>query len=62
MLEEPARLADDSTKLELDGLKMGVDPLAAGSLQGADQPIALRINFSRFGHNVIAEVPVKWGL
>jgi hypothetical protein len=23
MLEEPARLADDGTKLELDGLKMG---------------------------------------
>ena len=39
MLEEPARLADDVTKLEHDGLKMGLDPLAAGGLQGAEQPI-----------------------
>ena len=43
VLEEAARLADDGTKLELDRLKMRVDPLAAGSLQGAEQPIAPRI-------------------
>jgi Fe-S cluster assembly iron-binding protein IscA len=35
VLEEASRLADDGTKLEFDGFKMVVDPLAAGSLQGA---------------------------
>jgi hypothetical protein len=43
VLEEAARLADDGTQLEFGGLKMGVDPLAGGSLQGAEQPIAPRI-------------------
>ena len=50
VLEEAARLADDSTKLELNGLKMGLDPLAAGSLQGAEQPIAPRMISLTFGH------------
>ena len=50
MLEEPARLADDVTKLVLDRLKMRVDPLAAGSLQGTEQLIAPRIISLSFGH------------
>jgi hypothetical protein len=50
------------TAADQDGLKMGGDPLAAGRLQGADQPIALRISFLRFLHNVVVEVLVKWGL
>jgi hypothetical protein len=61
VLEETARLADDDTKLEPDGLKMGVDPLAAGSLQGAEQPIAPRIISLTIGHNDIVEIPMKWG-
>jgi hypothetical protein len=50
MLEEPAGLADNDSKFEADGLKMGVDPLAAGSLQGAEQPIAPRMISLTFGH------------
>ena len=59
MLEEAPRLADDGTKLERDGLKMGVDPLAAGSLQGAKQQIAPRMFFLSFGHGGIVQVLVK---
>jgi hypothetical protein len=40
---------------------MGVDPLAAGSLQGAEQPIALRIIFLTFGHSDIGKILVHWG-
>jgi hypothetical protein len=47
------------TKLERDGLKMGVDPLAAGSLQGAKQQIAPRMFFLSFGHGGIVQVLVK---
>jgi hypothetical protein len=43
VLEETASLADQVTKLELDRLKMRVDPLAASGLQGAEQLIAPRI-------------------
>jgi hypothetical protein len=60
VLEEAPRLADDGTKLELDGFKMGVNPLAAGSLQGAMQPIAPRMFSFTFGHGGIVQVPVKW--
>jgi hypothetical protein len=41
---EPARFADDGTRLELDALKLGI------SLQGAEQTIA-RCNISTFGHS-----------
>jgi hypothetical protein len=61
VLEEAPRLADDGTKLELDGFKMGVDPLAAGSLKGAMQPIAPRVFSLTFGHGGVVQVPVKWG-
>ena len=50
VLEEPARLADYDSKLQIDGLKIGVDPLAAGCLQGAEQPIAPRVISLTFGH------------
>ena len=59
MLEDPARVTDDGAKLERDRDKMRIDPLAAGGLQGAEQPIALRIVFSAFWHNAIVKVPVK---
>jgi hypothetical protein len=36
--------------LELHGLKMRVDPHAAGSLQSAEQLIAPRLIFLNFGH------------
>jgi hypothetical protein len=61
VLEDPAGVADDGAKLERNRFKMGIDPLAAGRLQGAEQPIALCIVFSAFWHNAIVEVPVKWG-
>ena len=61
MLEEPARLADNDSKFEPDGLKMGVDPFAAGSLQGAEQPIPPRMISLTLGHSSIVQVPVKWG-
>ena len=61
MLEEPARLADNESKFEPDGLKMGVDPLAAGSLQGAEQPIPPRMISLTLGRSGIVQVPVKWG-
>ena len=56
MLKEPARLTDDDAKLELDRLKMRVDPLAAGSLQGAEQPVPPRMISLTFGHS-----GMKWG-
>jgi hypothetical protein len=57
VLKEAARLADDGTQLELGGLKMGIDPLAAGSIQGAEQPIAPRIVVSlSLGHSGILEL------
>jgi hypothetical protein len=59
VVEESAGLADDDSKLGLDGLKMGVDPPAAGSLQGAEQPIAPRMISLTFGHAVSA---VRLGL
>jgi hypothetical protein len=62
VLKEPARLADDDSKLELDGLKIGVDPLAADGLQGAEQPIAPRMISLTFGHGVIVDVLAKWRL
>ena len=40
VLEETARVADHIAKLELDRFEMGVDPLAAAWLEGADQSIA----------------------
>jgi hypothetical protein len=51
VLEEPACLAEDDSKFELDRLKMGVDPLAADGLQGAEQPIAPRMISLTFGHS-----------
>ena len=45
MLEEAPASQTMDTKLERDGLKMAVDPLAAGSLQGAKQQIAPRMFF-----------------
>ena len=59
VLEETAGLADDGSELELDGLKMRVDPPAAGSLQGAEQPIAPPMISLTFGHAVSA---VRLGL
>jgi hypothetical protein len=62
VLEEAARLADDGTQLEPGGLKMGIDPLAAGSLQGAEQPIAPRIIVSlSLGHSVFLELLATLG-
>jgi hypothetical protein len=46
-------LAEDDSKFELDRLKMGVDPLAAGCLQGAEQSIAPRMISLTFGHSDI---------
>jgi hypothetical protein len=41
---------------------MGLDPLAAGSLQGAEQPIAPRIVVSlSLGHGGILELPATLG-
>ena len=54
MLEKAARLADDDSKLQIDRLKIGIDPLAAGRLQGAEQPIAPRMISLNFGHRDIA--------
>ena len=54
MLEEAARLADDASKLERDGLEKRVDPLTGGILQGAQQPIAPpHIISLSFGHSGI---------
>jgi hypothetical protein len=39
---------------------MGVNPLAAGSLQGAMQPIAPRTFSLIFDHGGIVQVAVKW--
>ena len=60
VLEEAPASQTMDTKLERDGLKMGVDPLAAGSLQGAKQHIAPRMFFLSFGHGGIVQVLVKW--
>ena len=54
MFEKAARLANDVAKLELDRLKMGIDALAAGSLQGAEQLVAPRGISFVFGHSDIA--------
>ena len=59
VLEEAPASQTMDTKLERDGLKMGVDPLAAGSLQGAKQQIAPRMFFLSFGHGGIVQVLVK---
>lgn len=40
VLEKTTRLANHSTKLERDGLKMGIDPFTASGLQRAEQSIA----------------------
>jgi hypothetical protein len=39
---------------------MGVDPLAAGSLKGAMQPIGPRMFSLTFSHSDIVQVPLKW--
>ena len=54
MLEDPARLANDGAKLELDGLKTRVNPPAARCLQSAEQPIAPRMISLTFGHDYCA--------
>jgi hypothetical protein len=59
VLEETAGLADDDAKLKRDGLKMRVDPPAAGGLQRAEQPIAPHMISLTFGHAVSA---VRLGL
>jgi len=51
VLEEAACLAEDRTELELDGFKMDVNPLAAGSLYCAEQSIGPSFIFFNFGHN-----------
>ena len=40
VLEQASRIADHIAKLELDGLEMGILPLAAGWLQRPKQSIA----------------------
>ena len=52
VLEEATRFADDVTKFELDRLKVRLYPLAAGSLQGTEQLIALRIISLSYGDTV----------
>jgi hypothetical protein len=53
VLEEPARVADHITTLELDRFEMGIDAFAAGWLQGAEQSIAAQAMIRlRFGHCV----------
>jgi hypothetical protein len=42
VLEQAAGIANNIAKLELDGLKMGLNALAAGSLQCAEQLVAAR--------------------
>ncbi|GAB1715759.1 MAG: hypothetical protein NTAFB05_08010 [Nitrobacter sp.] len=61
MFEEPTSLADDDTKLELDRLKVGIDPLAAGAFHCAEQPIALRIICVTFGHRGIVTILASYG-
>src|SRR5450432_639125 len=51
VLEKPARIANDSTKLEYDRLQVGLDPRAVVSLHGAEQTIAPRLSCSIFEHN-----------
>jgi hypothetical protein len=52
---EPVTAASpNDSKLELDGLKIAVDPLAADGLQGAEQSIALHMITLTFGHIDIA--------
>jgi hypothetical protein len=51
VLEKTTRVADHLTELEIDGLEMGIYPLAAGRLQGAEQSIASKVMIGlRFGH------------
>ncbi len=44
MLEKPAGLHTIFAELEIDGLEMRIDPLAACGLQGAEQLVAQRIS------------------
>jgi hypothetical protein len=46
MVEDAARLAHDVTYLELDPLKMGIDPRAAFALECGQQPIPRSNSFS----------------
>ena len=48
--ELPSRRAPSRRQAPALRYKMGVDPLAAGSLQGAEQPIAPRMISLTFGH------------
>jgi hypothetical protein len=56
VLEKAACIADDSAEFEADGLKMGLEPLAAGTLQGTKQAIAPRKISLSFEHGDITEV------
>ena len=51
MLQNATRIAEHLTELEFDRLEMGIYPLAAGRLQGAEQAIAPRVMICvLFGH------------
>ena len=56
MPKEAARVADEGAELELDRLKVRIDPLQACSLHRAEQPISSRINFSGSAHNNVVDM------
>ncbi len=54
VLEKAARIANHVAEFKLDRLEMGIDTLAAGRLQGAEQSIAPQAMINlRFGHCVM---------
>src|SRR5687768_14859637 len=48
----PTRITNHRAQLELDGLEMGINALAAGSFQRAQQPVALWLNYSKRRHSI----------
>jgi hypothetical protein len=44
MLQKPAGVTEDGTEFECDRFEVILDPLSAGRLQRAEQPVALTLH------------------